>query len=271
MVLTWWELTIFFVGVIFLLVGAASKRGAYMPWVREHATAMYVIGVIAIFVGVAFVGGVVSVGNQPTVQIQPTATNYQVAYTLGDFQTLTGYGTTALLTTKLTTVGGVNAVEALLPTTYGTANYGGTATHPGTAGDFLASANGNITVGYIAFTVNLARTDMINANMTFSVSVTNIPVLTNTTTSASPNSFSVISKSASTGQYEVYFNNATQISNVFVHYINVGGSYKFFVNMSTSNSIADIMTVYGTQTVDLTISFGTGQSISVPVELVRTS
>ena len=111
------------------------------------------------------------------------------------------------------------------------------------------------------------RTDTNIGNISFSVSAVGIPTLTNPTTGKS---YPLVAET-SAGQYEVYFANNTQTPNIYVHTIAVGGTVTFWVTINYSVNAVQAMSQYQFESFSINISFGNGQSISIPNEIVLAS
>jgi len=242
-------------GIGLLVLGIVLLVLGFIPWTSAKVRVfVFVIGVILTVVSLtAFYSPTTEQINTTTTTSTPT---YSMTYQLGYFQAgATGTGTGPIvLPTSEQTINGANGVLVKLPV------YSNGAA-------FVFGADHNATSGNAIFAVTFIRTDTNINNITLSVSATNIPSVTNTTTQKT---YTVVAQT-STGAYAVYFNNNTELANIYVHSIAVGSSLTVEVSISIPASAAASMTLYQTLYFDITASFGSGQSLNIPVELIRTS
>jgi len=244
------------IGVILLVLG-------FLPWTSAKVRVfVFAFGIILMVVALtAFYAPT----TQPQ-QINTTTTKtYSMTYQLGYFQAgAAGTGTGPItLTTSAQTINGANGVLVKLPVYTGGGTGGGASAYTA----FVFGADHNATVGTAIFTATFIRTDSNLNNISISVSATNIPSVTNATTGKT---YTVVAQT-STGAYEVYFNNNTALANIYIHSISIGSSVAVEVSMNIPVTAALSMTVYQNVFLDITASFGSGQSLSIPVELIRTS
>jgi len=234
-------------GVILLVLG-------FLPWTSAKVRVfVFAFGIILMVVALtAFYA-------PTTQQINTTKTTtptYSMTYQLSYFQAgAIGTGTGPItLPTSAQTINGANGVLVKLPVyTNGAA--------------FVFGTDHNATVGTAIFTTTFIRTDSNLNNISLSVSATNIPSVTNATTGKT---YTLVAQTT-TGSYEVYFNNNTALANIYIHSIAIGSSVVVEVSMNIPITAASSMTLYQTLFLDITASFGSGQSLSIPVELIRTS
>jgi hypothetical protein len=238
-----------FIGLFMLALVSLSRKGVHLPAVRDHQVLTTFVALALVIGGVAYGAGLFSISTTSVQQISQPSTNFELNYVLGYFQTGT---TSPNLKTELATLSGQNGVEILAPTN-------------GIA--FTIGATSSATANAV-FSVELVRMDTITQNMTFSATLTSIPSITNTTTQKT---YSLVLLNAQNSP-EVYFNNNTQIANVFVHYVNYGSYYTFTISVALDINAVLSMSVYGTATMDLNIAYGgAGQTLTIPVELIRTA
>ena len=250
-----WEILLIIIGLGLLVALFLARSGAKFPLIKRHETATLVFALAALFFAFAMVTGVLSVTQTTTtINTQQTGPTYDLTYYLGNVQgasAASSTATTVTLASKIATINGVNGIET-------TANlYNG--------GDFLVGADHNATIGQAQYSVTLYRTDTNIGNITFSVSAVGIPSISNSTTGKS---YSLVVETSS-GQYEIFFNNNTLEYNIFVHTIAVGGEVTFWVTIDYNVNAVQAMSQYQFETFNLNIAFGSGQSISIPNEIVR--
>jgi hypothetical protein len=243
-------------GVILLVLG-------FLPWTSAKVRVfVFAFGIILMVVALtAFYA-------PTTQQINTTKTTtptYSMTYQLGYFQAgAVGTGTGAItLPTSAQAINGANGVLVKLPVYTGGGVGGGAAAYT----SFVLGTDHNATSGNAIFTTTFIRTDSNLNNISLSVSATNIPPVTNTTTQKT---YTVVAQTT-TGSYEVYFNNNTALANIYIHSVAVGSSVVVEVSMNIPVTAGASMTLYQTLFLDITASFGSGQSLSIPVELIRTS
>ena len=251
-----WEILLIIIGLGLFAALFLARSGAKFPMIKKHETATLVIALIAIFLAFAMVTGVLTVTQTTTsVATQQTGPTYDLTYYLGNVQGASApsnTATTVILASKIATINGVNGIET-------TANLYG--------GDFVVGADHNATIGQAVYSITLYRTDTNVGNISFSVSAVGIPTITNSTTGKS---YPLVVET-STGQYEVFFANNTQTPNIYVHTIAVGGTVTFWVTINYNVNAVDAMSQYQFESFNINISFGSGQSISVPNEIVLAS
>jgi len=252
-----WEILLIIIGLGLFVALFLARSGAKFPIIKKHETATLVIALIAIFLAFAMVTGVLTVTQTSTpVVTQQTGPTYDLTYYLGNVQgasAASSTATTVILASKIATINGVNGIET-------TANlYNG--------GDFLVGTDHNATIGQAQYSITLYRTDTNVGNISFSVSAVGIPTLTNSTTGKS---YPLVVET-STGQYEVSFANNTQTYNIYVHTIAVGGTVTFWVTINYSVSAVQAMSQYQFESFNINVTFGSGQSISIPNEIVLAS
>jgi len=268
-----WEILLIIIGLGLFAALFLARSGAKFPMIKKHETATLVIALIAIFLAFAMVTGVLTVTQTTTpVVTQQTGPTYDLTYYLGNVQgafagsnpagTASNAATTVILASKIATINGVSGIET-------TANlYNAASTFKdGIIGDFSVGGDGNATIGQAQYSITLYRTDTNVGNISFSVSAVGIPTLTNSTTGKS---YPLVLET-STGQYEVSFANNTQTYNIYVHTIAVGGTVTFWVTINYSDSAVQAMSQYQFESFNINISFGSGQSISIPNEIVLAS
>jgi len=259
-----WEILLIIIGLGLFAALFLARSGAKFPMIKKHETATLVIALVAIFLAFAMVTGVLTVTQTSTpVVTQQTGPTYDLTYYLGNVQgasAASSTATTVILASKIATINGVNGIETTANLYYG-------ASAKGTNGDFSVGADNNATIGQAVYSVTLYRTDTNVGNISFSVSAVGIPTLTNSTTAKS---YPLVVET-STGQYEVSFANNTQTYNIYVHTIAVGGTVTFWVTINYSVTAVQAMGQYQFESFNLNIAFGSGQSISIPNEIVRAS
>jgi len=242
-------------GVILLVLG-------FLPWTSAKVRVfVFAFGIILMVVALtAFYAPTTQQINTKT-----TTPTYSMTYQLSNFQAGAA-GTSPgpiTLTTSAQTINGVNGVLVKLPVYTGGGLGGGATAYTA----FVFGTNHNATVGNAIFNTTFIRTDSNLNNISLSVSATNIPSVTNATTQKT---YTLVTQT-STGAYEVYFNGNTALANIYIHSIAIGSSVVVEVSMNIPVTAALSMTVYQTLFLDITASFGSGQSLSIPVELIRTS
>jgi hypothetical protein len=256
--MTWniWEILLLFVGLGLLVALFLARSGAKFPLIKRHETGTLVLALIALFLAFAMVTGVLSVTQTTTtINTQQTGPTYDLTYYLGNVQGASAAlntATTVVLASKITTINGVNGIET-------TANM--------LNGNFVVGGDHNATIGQAQYSITLYRTDTNIGNISFSVSAVGIPTLTNSTTGKS---YPLVVET-SNGQYEVFFANNTQAYNVYVHTIAVGGTVTFWVTINYNAQAVTAMSQYQFEMFNINIAFGSGQSISIPNEIVRAS
>jgi len=258
MVFNIYVLLLFVIGFGLLLAWGASLSGAKFPWVKKHEALTLVVALVFLLVGAAWAGGLfgTTVNNIPTTTTQQVTTTYQITYSLSNIQAASASSntaTTVTLASSLAKINGANGIETQAAI-YST-------------GAFVVGTDHNATIGQAQFQVNLYRTDTNLGNVSFSVTAVNIPTLTNTTTAKT---YPLVVQNSG-GQYEIYFANNTQTPDIFVHTIAVGGTVSFWVTISYSSAAVDTMLQYQFESFNLDVSFGSGQSLNIPVEIVLTN
>jgi hypothetical protein len=251
-----WEILLIIIGLGLFAALFLARSGAKFPMIKKHETATLVIALIAIFLAFMMVTGVLSVTQTSTTVTQQTGPTYDLTYYLGNVQgasVASNTATTVILASKIATINGVSGIE----TTANLYNYG----------NFLVGADHNATIGQAQYSVTVYRTDTNVGNISFSVSAVGIPTLTNSTTAKS---YPLVVET-SAGQYEVSFANNTQTYNIYVHTIAVGGTVTFWVTVNYGVTAVQAMGQYQFESFNLNIAFGSGQSISIPNEIVRAS
>ena len=266
-----WEILLIIIGLGLFAALFLARSGAKFPMIKKHETATLVIALIAIFLAFMMVTGVLTVTQTSTsVTTQQTGPTYDLTYYLGNVQGAHANSATATnvtLASKIATINGVNGIETTA--NLYSASY---AYKSGTVGDFAVNMTGtssdaNATIGQAQYSVTLYRTDTNVGNISFSVSAVGIPTLTNPTTGKS---YPLVLET-SAGQYEVSFANNTQTYNIYVHTIAVGGTVTFWVTINYSDSAVQAMSQFQFESFNLNIAFGSGQSISIPNEIVLAS
>jgi len=256
-----WEILLIIIGLGLFAALFLARSGAKFPMIKKHETATLVIALIAIFLAFAMVTGVLTVTQTSTPVVQQTGPTYDLTYYLGNVHNASAAksnATTVTLASKIATINGVSGIET-------TANlYNGT---KGTIGDFTVGTDNNATIGQAKYSITLYRTDTNVGDISFSVSAVGIPTLTNPTTGKS---YPLVAET-SAGQYEVYFGNNTQTYNIYVNTIAVGGTVTFLVTIDYNVNAVQAMGQYQFESFNINISFGSGQSISIPNEIVRAS
>ena len=251
-----WEILLIIIGLGLFAALFLARSGAKFPMIKKHETATLVIALIAIFLAFMMVTGVLTVTQTSTTVTQQTGPTYDLTYYLGNVHgafATSATATNVTLASKIATINGVSGIE----TTANLYNYG----------DFLVGTDRNATIGQAQYSVTLYRTDTNVGNISFSVSAVGIPTLTNSTTAKT---YPLVVET-SAGQYEVSFANNTQTYNIYVHTIAVGGTVTFWVTINYSDSAVQTMGQYQFESFNLNIAFGSGQSISIPNEIVRAS
>ncbi len=230
------------------------RKGVHIPAIRDHQVVVTFIALLLVVGGLAVGVGFINLSPNTTSTQQIATSQYSLTATLGNIQgasAATNAATTVILASKLTTINGVNGIET-------TANlYNG--------GDFLVAGDHNATVGQAQFSVTMYRTDTLISNISFSASASGIPSLTNTTSAK----VYLLVVQTSTNQYEVYFANNTQTPNIYVHVIAIGGQVTFWVTINYNVNAVQVMTVYQSESFNLNVNFGVGQSLGIPIELIR--
>ncbi len=252
-----WTVLLVILGLGLLVALMLARSGAKFPLIKKHEVGTLVIALVALFLALAMITGALTIGTTTTtVSTQQTGPTYSLTYYLGNVQgasASSNTATTVVLASKIATINGVNGIET-------TANlYNG--------GNFVVGADHNATIGQAQFSVTLYRTDTNIANISFTVSAIGIPSLTNST---SGKSYPLVVETSS-NQYEVYFANNTQTPNIYVHVISVGGQVTFWVTINYNVNAVQSMSVYQFESFNLNVAFGSGQSLNIPVELVRAS
>ena len=252
-----WEVLLTIIGLGLLIALFLARSGAKFPLIKRHEAATLVFALTALFLAFAMVTGVLTVTQTTTtINTQQTGPTYDITYYLSNVQgasAASNTATTVTLASKIATINGVNGIET-------TANlYNG--------GDFVVGADHNATIGQAQYLVTLYRTDTNIGNISFSVSAVGIPSISNSTTGKS---YSLVVETSS-GQYEVFFDNNTLAYNIFVHTIAVGGEVTFWVTIDYNVNAVQAMSQYQIETFNLNIAFGSGQSISIPNEIVKAS
>ena len=264
-------LAVIFVGLFLIALVMMVRKGLHIPAIRDHQVLaifialLFVVGGIA--VGVGFIGGPTT--TTTTGQISQPST-YSLSPTLSYFQTgsaASNNATTVIFETSATTINGVNGVLVSMPiNTAGFTKTGWTSVAAYTGFHEANDING--TTGKAIFTVSLTRTDTSLSNISLSASIPSIPSLSNST---SGKSYSLVLVNSATNEYEIYFNNNTQTPNIYVNYINLGRTVTFSVTIVVPVGAGLAMTQYSAQFLDLNINFGVSQSLTIPIELIRTS
>jgi hypothetical protein len=254
-----WEILLIIIGLGLFAALFLARSGAKFPMIKKHETATLVIALIAIFLAFMMVTGVLSVTQTSTTVTQQTGPTYDLTYYLGNVQGATAASntaTTVILASKIATINGVSGIETTANLVYNGSKYNG---------NFVVGADHNATIGQAQYSVTLYRTDTNVGNISFSVSAVGIPTLTNSTTAKT---YPLVVET-SAGQYEVSFANNTQSYNIYVHTIAVGGTVTFWVTVNYGVTAVQAMSQYQFESFNLNIAFGSGQSISIPNEIVR--
>jgi hypothetical protein len=250
-------------GIGLLVLGVVLLVLGFLPWTSAKVRVfVFAFGIIIMVVALtAFYTPATQQINTTTTTTQTYSMTYQLSY----FQSgAAGTGTGPItLPTSAQTINGVNGVLVKLPVYTGGGSSSGAAAYTA----FVFGADHNATSGNAIFTATFIRTDSNLNSISLSVSATNIPSVTNTTTGKT---YTLVAQT-STGSYEVYFNNNTTLANIYVHLVPFGSSVAVEVSMNIPVTAALAMTVYQSVSLDITASFGSGQSLSIPVELIRTS
>jgi len=251
-----WEILLVIVGLGLLIALFLARSGAKFPMIKRHETATLVFALAALFLAFAMVTGVLTVTQTTTsISTQQTGPTYDLTYYLGNVQgasAASNTATTVVLASKIATINGVNGIET-------TANM--------VNGNFVVGADHNATIGQAQYSITLYRTDTNIGNISFSVSAVGIPTITNSTTGKS---YPLVAQTSS-GQYEVFFANNTLTPNIYVHTIAVGGTVTFWVTIDYNANAVNAMSQYQFESFNINISFGSGQSISIPNEIVLAS
>jgi len=251
-----WEILLTIIGLGLLIALFLARSGAKFPLIKRHETGTLVLALIALFLAFAMVTGVLSVTQTTTtVNTQQTGPTYDLTYYLGNVQgasAASSTATTVILASKMATINGVNGIET-------TANM--------YSGNFVVGADHNATIGQAQYSITLYRTDTNIGNISFSVSAVGIPSITNSTTGKS---YPLVAETSS-GQYEVFFANNTLSPNIYVHTIAVGGTVTFWVTIDYNANAVNAMSQYQFESFNINVSFGSGQSISIPNEIVLAS
>ncbi len=252
-----WIVLLVMIGLGLLIALMLARSGAKFPLIKKHEMGTLVIALAALFLALAMITGAITIGaTTTTVSTQQTGPTYTLTDYLGNVQGASASAntaTTVILASKIATISGMNGIET-------TANlYNG--------GDFVVGADHNATIGQAQFSITLYRTDTNIGNISFSVSALGIPTLTNST---SAKTYPLVVQTSS-NQYEVYFANNTQTPNIYVHTIAVGGQVTFWVTINYNVNAVQAMSVYQFESFNMNIAFGSGQSLNIPVELVRAS
>lgn len=253
-----WEILLIVIGLGLLMALLLARSGAKFPWIKKHEMGTLVVALVALFLAFVMVAGVLNIGTTTTTTTTQTTTNYALGYSLSKIQAEASASNTATsitLASSLLTINNANGVftnSTLYSTGYK---------------DFIDATNHNATIGQAVFEISLTRTDLSLNNMTFSISVPSVPSLVNTTTSSSY--YAIAQNSA--GQFEAYFANQTQTPNVHVGVLGAGATTTFWVTINYNVNFVSAMSDHQSVTFNVVVSFGTGQSISIPVELYRTA
>ena len=257
-----WIVLLVMIGLGLLIALMLARSGAKFPLIKKHEMGTLVIASAALFLALAMITGAITIGTTTTTMPtqQTGSASNGATYTLTDYlgniqgaSASSNTATTVILASKIATISGMNGIET-------TANlYNG--------GDFVVGADHNGTIGQAQFSITLYRTDTNIGNISFSVSALGIPTLTNST---SAKTYPLVVQTSS-NQYEVYFANNTQTPNIYVHTIAVGGQVTFWVTINYNVNAVQAMSVYQFESFNMNIAFGSGQSLNIPVELVRAS